>query len=264
MDVLLIERHGGTAVLTLNRPEARNALDPALRDAFAAAIPQLRDDPEVKALVICGTGGHFCAGGDVKAMKPEPAHDEVFGGRDRLLRLDRWFDELVDLEKPVIAAVDGVAFGAGLSLALAADIVLASPNARFCSVFARLGFVPDAGGMYLLPRAIGLARAKDMVFSARVVDAQEALAIGLVQRICEGDVLQAALAHAERFRHAPTAAIGIAKSVMNHAFESERREVYAQEALAQALCLQSAFHKEAARRFVGKQPPLYHWPETKA
>ena len=263
MDVLLIERRGGTAVLTLNRPEARNALDPSLREAFAAAIPQLRDDPEVKAVVITGTGGHFCAGGDVKAMKPSnPAQDKVFGTRERLLRLDRWFDELVDLEKPVIAAVDGVAFGAGLSLALAADYVFATPRARFCSVFARLGFVPDAGAMYLLPRAVGLARAKDMVFSARVVEAPEALSIGLVQKVCDGDVLQAALAHAERFHAAPTTAIGIAKSIMNHAFESERREVYAQEALAQALCLQSDFHKEAARRFVEKQPPLYQWPDA--
>jgi enoyl-CoA hydratase/carnithine racemase len=263
MDVLLIERHGATAVLTLNRPEARNALDPTLRQALAAVIPQLRDDPEVKAVVITGSGGHFCAGGDVKAMKPSsPAQDKVFGARERLLNLDRWFDELVDLEKPVIAAVDGSAFGAGLSLALAADFIFASPRARFCSVFARLGFVPDAGGMYLLPRAIGLPRAKDMVFSARVVEAPEALAIGLVQRICEGDVLQAAIDHAARFRDAPTAAIGIAKTVMNHAFESERREVYAQEALAQALCVQSDFHKEAARRFVEKQPPLYVWPDA--
>ncbi|TFZ02726.1 enoyl-CoA hydratase/isomerase family protein [Ramlibacter henchirensis] len=262
MDVLLIERHGATAVLTMNRPEQRNALAPALRDAFASAIAQVRDDPEVRAVVLTGAGGHFCAGGDVKAMAPAPSgQDRVFGGRERLLRLDRWFDQLVDLEKPVIAAVDGVAFGAGLSLALAADFILASPRARFCSVFARLGFVPDAGGMYLLPRAIGLARAKDLVFSARVVEASEALSIGLVQQLCEGDVLQAALAFAHRFHSAPTAALGIAKNVMNHAFESERREVYAQEALAQALCLQSEFHREAARRFVAKEPPLYQWPD---
>jgi enoyl-CoA hydratase/carnithine racemase len=222
----------------------------------------LRDDPEVKAVVLTGAGGHFCAGGDVKAMNPAgPAQDKVFGVRQRLLRLDRWFDDLVDLEKPVIAAVDGVAFGAGLSLALAADWTIATQRARFCSVFARLGFVPDAGGMYLLPRAVGLARAKEMVFSARVVEAREALAIGLVQQLCEGDVLQAALALAQRFHSAPTAAIGIAKTVMNHAFESDRRDVYAQEALAQALCAQSDFHREAARRFVDKEPPLYQWPE---
>jgi enoyl-CoA hydratase/carnithine racemase len=262
MDVLLIERHGATAVLTMNRPSQRNALDPELRDALAAAIAQVRDDADVKAVVLTGAGGHFCAGGDVKAMQPAAtSQDKVFGGRERLLRLDRWFDELVDLEKPVVAAVDGVAFGAGLSLALAADYIIASPRARFCSVFARLGFVPDAGGMYLLPRAIGLARAKEMVFSARVVDAPEALGIGLVQRLCD-DVLQAAIALAARFHGAPTAAIGIAKNVMNHAFESERRQVYAQEALAQALCIQSDFHREAARRFVDKEPPLYDWPDA--
>jgi 2-(1,2-epoxy-1,2-dihydrophenyl)acetyl-CoA isomerase len=265
MDVLLIERHGATAVLTMNRPEQRNALDPALRDAFAAAIAQVRGDTAVKAVVLTGAGGHFCAGGDVKAMGPSPqGQDPVFGGRQRLQRLHRWFDELVDLEKPVIAAVDGVAFGAGLSLALAADFVLATPRARFCSVFARLGFVPDAGGMYLLPRAIGLPRAKEMVFSARVVEAQEALAIGLVQQLCPGDVVQAALALAQRFHSAPTAAIGVAKSVMNRAFESDRQQVYAQEGLAQALCLQSEFFAEAARRFRAKEPPLYEWPERSA
>lgn len=262
MNVLHTERAGATAVLTLHRPSQRNALDPALRDALAEAVAQVRDDPAVRAVVLTGAGGHFCAGGDVKAMAPaSDGQDSVFGGRERLKRLHRWFDELVDLEKPVIAAVDGVAFGAGLSLALAADFILASPRARFCSVFARMGFVPDAGGMYLLPRAIGLARAKEMVFSARVVEAQEALTIGLVQHICEGDVLQAALAFAQRFHDAPTAAIGIAKGAMNRAFESERHEMYAQEALAQALCLQSEFHREAVRRFVEKQPPLYAWPE---
>ncbi|RYX93393.1 MAG: enoyl-CoA hydratase/isomerase family protein [Comamonadaceae bacterium] len=262
MDVLNIERHGATAVLLLNRPGQRNALDPELRDAMADAVAEVRDDPGVKAVVITGAGGHFCAGGDVKAMAPaREGQDKVFGGRERLQRLHRWFDGLVDLEKPVIAAVDGVAFGAGLSLALAADFVLATPRARFCSVFARLGFVPDAGAMYLLPRAIGLARAKDMVFSARVVEAPEALSMGLVQRIVEGDVLAEALAFAERFHEAPTSAIGIAKYVMNHAFESERRQAYDQEALAQALCLQSDFHREAVRRFVAKEPAIYTWPE---
>jgi 2-(1,2-epoxy-1,2-dihydrophenyl)acetyl-CoA isomerase len=259
---LLVERDGHVLVVTMNRPYRRNALSSEMMRRMGEAWDEANADPGVRAVILTGAGGHFCAGGDVKAMAPgATGQDKVFGGRDRLRRLQRWFDELVDLEKPVIAAVDGVAFGAGLSLALAADFILASPRARFCSVFARLGFVPDAGGMYLLPRAIGLARAKDMVFSARVVEAQEALALGLVQQVCEGDVLQAALAFAERFHAAPTAAIGIAKGVMNHAFESDRREVYAQEAMAQALCMQSDFHREAARRFVDKQPPLYQWDE---
>lgn len=264
MSAILIERVGATAVLTMNRPQARNALDLAMREAFAGAVAEVRDDPAVRAIVLTGAGGHFCAGGDVKAIaEGAQGGRDIYEGRERIRRIHRWFDELVDLEKPVIAAVDGVAFGAGLSIALAADFVIASPRAKFCAVFARLGYVPDMGAMYLLPRAIGLARAKDLVFSARVVEAQEALQLGLVQQVCTGELLQSALDFAQRFAHAPTEAIGLAKGVMNHAFESERRSVYAQEAMAQAMARESAFHHEAVRRFVAKEAPLYQWPETR-
>ena len=262
MSILLLERHGGTVVLTMNRPEQRNALDLELRSAFAQAVAEVRDDPSVRAVVLTGAGGHFCAGGDIKAMGTSDGKRDIFEGRERIRKIHRWFDELVDLEKPVIAAVDGVAFGAGLSLALAADFVLASPHAKFCSVFARLGYVPDTGAMYLLPRAVGLARAKDMVFSARVVDANEALAMGLVQQVVSGDLCQAALDFAARFQTAPTEALGLVKGVMNHAFESDRRSIYAQEAMAQAMCRESAFHQEAVRRFMAKEPPQYQWSEA--
>lgn len=264
MSALKIERDGATAVLVMNRPDQRNALDLGMREAFAAAVAEVRDDPAVRAVVLTGAGGHFCAGGDIKTVaQASEGKRDIFEGRERIRKIHRWFDELVDLEKPVVAAVDGVAFGAGLSLALSADFVIASSRAKFCSVFTRLGYVPDMGAMYLLPRAIGLARAKDMVFSARVVDAQEALAIGLAQQVCEGNVLEAALAFARRFHHAPTESIGIVKNVMNHAFESERRTVYAQEAMAQAMCRESDFHQEAVRRFLAKEAPVYQWPEEK-
>ena len=261
MPVLEITRTGSTAVLTLNRPAARNALDLELRQALAAAIPELRDDPSVRAVVLTGAGGHFCAGGDIRAMGGGQGATDVFEGRSRILSMQRWFDELVDMEKPVIAAVDGSAFGAGLSMALAADFVLASPRATFCAVFARIGYVPDLGGMYLLPRAVGLARAKELAFTARVVKAPEAVALGIAQQVVEDrPVLEAAVELAARFEHAPAGALGIVKSVMNHAFESDRRTVYMQEAMAQSLCRESAFHKEAAGRFLNKQAPLYQWP----
>lgn len=264
MSVLQVQRHGATAVLTLNRPEQRNALDLELRAAFAEAVPQVRDDPSVRAVVITGAGGHFCSGGDIKSMAQSlQGPRDIFEGRERIRKIHRWFDELVDLEKPVIAAVDGSAFGAGLSLALAADFVIASPRAKFCAVFARIGYVPDMGLMYLLPRAVGLARAKELVFSARVVDTGEAQSLGIVQQVAEGDVVQEALALAARFEHAPTEALGLAKSVMNRAFESDRDTVYAQEAAAQAMCRESAFHQEAVRRFLAKEAPAYQWPESK-
>ncbi len=264
MSVLEFTRSGTTAVLTMNRPSARNALDLELRQAFADLLPQVRDDADIRAVVLTGAGGHFCAGGDIRAMGAGQGNTDVFEGRNRILAMQRWFDELVDLEKPVIAAVDGVAYGAGLSLSLAADFVFASPRATFCAVFARIGYVPDLGAMYLLPRAVGLACAKELAFSARVVDASEALALGIAQRVIQDEpVLDAALTLAARFEHAPAGTLGIVKSVMNRSFESDRRSVYLQEALAQSLCRESAFHKEAVRRFIDKQPPLYSWPQEK-
>jgi enoyl-CoA hydratase/carnithine racemase len=148
-----------------------------------------------------------------------------------------------------------------MSLALAADFVLATPAASFCAAFTRMGYVPDMGAMYLLPRAVGLSRAKELIFSACVVKAPEAQAIGLVHQICEGDVLDAAVAFAGRFEHTPAGALGIVKSAVNHAFETDRRGVYAQEAMAQAMARESRFHQEAARRFLAKEPPLYQWPQ---
>ncbi|MDO9435973.1 enoyl-CoA hydratase/isomerase family protein [Hydrogenophaga sp.] len=265
MSVLTITQQGSTAVLTMNRPQQRNAMDLELRAAFEVAIAQVRDDPAVRSVVLTGAGGHFCAGADVRTIQAGASGPrDIYEGRDRIRKLQHWFDDWVDLEKPVIAAVDGVCFGAGLSLALAADFVLASPRASFCAVFARLGYVPDMGAMYLLPRAVGLARAKELVFSARVVDATEAKAMGLVHTLCEGDVLQAALTLAARFDHAPTGALGIAKAVMNRSFESSRDSVYEKEAMAQAMARESGFHQEAARRFLAKEEPLYQWPKNNA
>lgn len=249
-------------MLTMNRPEHRNALDQVMREEFLTAIATVRDDRDIRAVVLAGAGGHFCAGGDVKALAANAGlTKDVFRMRRNVRDLHRWFDELVDLEKPVIAAVDGVAFGAGLSLALAADFIIASPRATFCCAFARMGLVPDLGAMYLLPRAIGLSRAKELVFSARVVQADEALAMGLVHAVASGDVLQEALRLAARFDAAPVDALGIAKGILNHAFESDRTEVYEREALAQALCRESSFHVEAVQRFVNKQPPFYSWSD---
>jgi len=257
---LKITRHGATAVLAMDRPDQRNALNLEMRDAFARALPELREDGSIKAVVLTGSGGHFCAGGDIKSIaQAHAAGLDAFEGRERIRKIHHWYDALVDLEKPVISAVEGVAFGAGLSLALCADYAIARRGATFCAVFARIGFVPDMLGMYLLPRAVGLARAKELVFTARVCGAEEALELGLVHALCDGDPLEQALTMAERFHAAPTQALGLAKTIMNRTYESTREDIYAQEAMAQAICRDSAFHRDAARRFVEKLPPAYKW-----
>lgn len=258
---VLIEITEGIAQLTLNRPQAKNALSLQMREEMAAAVAQVRDDPAVYAVVITGAGGAFCAGGDLAQML-DPTQQGM-AWRERIRRLHRWFPELVNLEKPVIAAVDGPAYGAGMSLALAADFVLATPSARFCAVFGRIGFVPDMGAMQLLPRIVGLQRAKDLVFSARSIGAEEAQSLGIVTRIVPAESLRAeARAFAGRFAQASTDAIGMAKSIMNQAFHLDAHAMAEFEAYAQTLARHTEYHQQAVQRAKNKQPQPFDWDKT--
>ena len=153
-DAVRAERHGATLLLTLSRPATRNAFTPEIREGLAAGIARVRADASIRALVITGSGGHFCAGGDLRgiaAATRDPATDGATW-RARMQGTQRWIHDLLTLDRPVIAAVDGAAYGAGFSLALAADVVLATPAARFCLSFMKLGLVPDCGAFHTLPR----------------------------------------------------------------------------------------------------------------
>jgi 2-(1,2-epoxy-1,2-dihydrophenyl)acetyl-CoA isomerase len=255
---VLLDIADGVARLTLNRPAQRNPLTAEMRDAIAAAIATVRDDHEVHALVLTGAGAAFCAGGDLVAMQDPDNAGLVY--RERIRKLHRWFPELVNLEKPVIAAVNGAAFGAGLNLALAADFVLASPQASFCAVFGRIGFVPDLGGMYLLPRIVGLQRAKDLVFTARTLQPEEARDMGIVYRIVPAaELLAEATAMAGRFAAASLPALGMAKSIMNQSFHLDAHAMAELEAYAQTLCRATAYHQDAVGRFATKTPLAFDW-----
>ncbi|GGH66658.1 enoyl-CoA hydratase [Comamonas phosphati] len=252
----------GIGTITLNRPEARNALNQAMRPALAAAVAQMRDDASVHAVILTGAGGAFCSGGDISAMLDASRAGLAF--RAGMRELHQWFPELVNLEKPVIAAVDGPAFGAGLSLALAADFVLATRRAKFCAVFGRIGLVPDLGALHLLPRIVGLQKAKELVFSARTVEVEEARQLGMVYEVVEDGaaLTEAAQALARRFGQASTAAIGMAKTIMNQSFESDARTIAEMESYAQTLCRGSSYHQEAVRRFKDKQPLRFDWDKA--
>lgn len=255
----------GIATLTLNRPEARNALDQAMRDELAAAIARVRDDEAVHSVILTGAGSAFCSGGDIKSMLAS-GQGKTLEWRESIRKLHRWFPELVNLEKPVIAAVDGPAFGAGFGLALAADFIIATRRATFCAVFGRIGLIPDLGVMYLLPRIVGRQKAKELVFITRVVAADEAQSLGLVYGVAEdGNALQAAaLKLATELGEASTTAIGLAKSVMNQAFELDAHALAELEASAQAICRGSAYHQDAIQRFRDKRPLRFAGPREKA
>lgn len=250
---LRCERHGHVAVVTLDRPAARNALDEVMRRELPQLLQQLREDEAVRALVLHGAGGHFCAGGDLRAMSATPR--TAWQSRQRIHDLHEWLPAWVNLEKPVIAAVDGAAFGGGFSLALLADFVLATPRARFCQVFARIGLVPDLAAMYLLPRIVGLQRAKELMFSARVLPADEAKALGIVYALHEPEaLLPQALALAQRFTQASPLAIGLTKNILNQSFQLDQRALAELESYAQGLCMDSDYHRDAVRRFLAREP----------
>ncbi|RJF91847.1 enoyl-CoA hydratase/isomerase family protein [Noviherbaspirillum saxi] len=254
---VVFEKVGKTAVITLNRPQRRNALDDSIKDALAAAIKAVRQDRSVRSVVLTGAGGHFCSGADLK-NKESDDDEKSFAVRDLLLDAHRWHSELMDLEKPVIAAVDGYALGAGLSLALAADFVIASERARLVSSFPRMGFVPDLTLLYILPRLVGLPRAKEIVFSARDIAADEALAMGLVQAVVPAERLrETAIEFAQRFDNAPTHVLGMAKGILNRSFETDRHALTQLEAAFQGLCAGSNYHAESLNRFLSKEAPLY-------
>lgn len=258
---LMLDVHDSVATLTFNRPEARNALGGALRDEFGDAVAELaaRAGKDVKAVILTGAGKSFCAGGDINALR-EMSEQGPDAMRARMQASHEILSAWLDLPVPTIAAVNGAAAGAGFSLAIACDFVIAARSARFVMSFGRIGLVPDWGAMYLLPRIVGLQRAKDLVFTARTLDAEAALDCGLVLEVAGDEVLMdRARAFAAKFAGASPEAIGIAKRIMHAAFETDRASALDAEANAQAAANATGYHRDAVARFLAKTPLAFDW-----
>lgn len=253
-------RDGGVAIVTLNRPAAKNALTSGMFDELTALFKAFRDDDEVRSVVLSGAGGDFCAGGDVKGMgqggprTPEQRRTGMARCRDLAIAM-------ASLDKPVIAALDGVAYGAGVSLALLADIVLVSKRVRMALVFHRIGLVPDVGAWYTLPRAVGPQRAKELIFSAREFGAAEAKEMGLAMEVLAPEaLLPRALAIAHSFEGASATALSLSKQALRASLQSELPTMLDLEAAAQAIAIGSDYARESVRRFVAKEPAQFRWP----
>lgn len=264
MAALDLNIQDGVATLTMNRPEARNALSPDMKDDFARLLPQLAQDPAVRALVLTGAGGAFCAGGDIRSMSESRAGMTVEGWRQRMQEINAWARQLLEFEKPVVTAVDGSAFGAGFGLALAGDCVIASTRARFCMSFMRIGLVPDCGASYTLPRVVGVQRARELMLSAREVGAEEAQRLGIAMEVVAPEaLLPRALELARSFAQASPLAVSLVKAKMGAALATDLNAALAAEANDQALCFMSAYNADSVERFLAKQPPRFTWPAVK-
>ncbi|MCX7568103.1 enoyl-CoA hydratase/isomerase family protein [Sulfitobacter sp. F26169L] len=248
----------GIATLAFNRPKYRNAISLQMREELPPVIKRVSTDSDIRTLIITGNGGSFCAGGDIKDMGSVTSVDV---GRNRMRATGTLLQAVASIDKPVIAAVDGPAYGAGFGWAMLADFVLATPRAGFCASFGKLGLAPDFGLHYTLPRLVGLARAKDLIFSAREVKADEALEMGLVYRVVEADkIMDVAQDMAQAFCNASPTAIGVSKMLLDQTFGMDIRQIGEAEATNQAVCFVSDYHAEAAKRFLNKEPFKFKWP----
>lgn len=257
---ILFEVSDEIATVTLNRPEARNALSEPMRVQLGEVLAEVsaRAGKDVKAMILTGAGGAFCAGGDVKSMGERDRSPAA--GRTRLRNSHEVMYALMNVEVPVISLVDGAAAGAGANIALAADFVLATPRGFFLQAFGRIGLVPDWGGFFILPRIVGLQKAKELVFTARRVYAEEAKGLGMVYDVVpQENAMESARALAGRFRGASTTAIGIAKNILNQSYNLDHRALLELEAFGQGVCHTTEYHAEAVRRFRDKEPALFDW-----
>ncbi|HEY7041300.1 MAG TPA: enoyl-CoA hydratase [Methylomirabilota bacterium] len=248
------------AVLTLNRPERLNAMSRPMLDALLEALPRLAEDAAVGVIVLTGAGRGFCAGGDVKAM----AEGNELGGqtmeekaqalRSRM-EASRWLHEL---PKPTIAMMRGPAAGAGLSLAMACDMRIASDTVRLGTAFARVGYSGDFGGSYYLTQLVGTAKARELYFTADLLDAQQALALGLVNRVVpDARLEEETMALASRLARGPRVAYRYMKRNMNAAESASLKEMLDLEAWHHTRTGMTEDHREAARAFVEKREPQF-------
>jgi enoyl-CoA hydratase/carnithine racemase len=253
---ILTETENGIATLTLNRPSVRNAIDDAMRTELIAALDALGRDAAVRAVVVTGAGKGFCSGGDVKGMMQrmaEPPTELAINGWRRQQRTHHAIAALHALGKPTIAAVNGAATGLGCDVALCCDFIIASDAASFAMSYVRRGLIPDGGGMYFLPRRVGLARAKELIFTGRTVAPAEALALGMIERVTAPDRLLAdARAWADTLSHGSSAALALSKAILDRTFETTMDQVFASGSQAQAICYTTAEHHASVNAFLAK------------
>lgn len=254
-ETILYTLDAGVLTIALNRPDVLNAFNRRMTDEIQSALKQAERDPDVRCIVFTGTGRAFSSGEDLKARSAEGESD--FGSTLRE-RYNPIVLKMRNIEKPVLGSINGVAAGAGCSLALACDMRIASDKARFIEVFVRVGLVPDSGSSFFLPRLVGLGKALEMAFLGDEVGAEEALQLGLVNRVVPADQLESATHElALRLAKGPTKAIGLAKRAMNRALHMDLEQILDYEVHAQEAAGASDDHKEGIAAFLEKRTPEF-------
>ncbi|WP_343736770.1 enoyl-CoA hydratase/isomerase family protein [Achromobacter sp.] len=255
-EFIKLQSERGVATLTLNRPEKRNAISDPMRGELIHALESVAQDRAVKALVLTGAGKGFCAGGDISGMQRRmdaPVGEVAFNGWSRQQRVHHAVSLLFRMPKPTIAAVNGAAAGLGADTALSCDFIVASDSASFTWSYIARGLIPDGGGMYFLPRRVGLARSKELIYSGRKVAAEEAFTLGIADRLVPaGEELQEAQAWAAELAQGSATALALSKSILDQSSELTADQIFAMGSQAQGICYTSTEHRESVAAFLAK------------
>jgi len=264
---LLAELRDQVLWLTINRPDAGNAITPAVRNRMIEHLTEANGSFDVRAIVLTAAGEkHFCTGADLRSgratppPRPEGAPERIAGDAARMIRtgIQRLISAILDCEKPVLAAVNGTAAGGGAAMVLASDLVIAAEHARIIQVFVRRGLIPDGGPTYLLPRLVGLQRAKELVFFGDDLSAADAERIGLVNKVVPGAELASTAAQwAGRLAQGPTKTIGFAKRLLNRSLDVDRATLFEEEALLVEMVAATEDSKEGVASFVERRPTQF-------
>ena len=249
-----LAKHDGIATVTLNRPDKLNALTDEMYARLIAIFAELAGDESVRAVVVTGAGRGFCSGSDVGGM----LKTDLVAGRARMQVRHRMIINLVNIEKPVIAAVRGPVAGIGFSLALACDLIVASETARFSQIFKNIGLIPDGGSVFFLTQHLGIARAKELVYTARMLPAQEAKEWGIVSRVVpDGELETAATGLAAELANSATFALGLAKKMFQTMYVPTLEMLLETENLSQSLARLTEDHREGVTAFRDKRKPKF-------
>lgn len=254
-DTILFEKQGGVALITMNQPEMMNALQADMARDLLSAVRAAAEDTEIGSIVLTGAGKSFSSGGDIGRLMQG---FDLLEGRRWLQEGYGQLTELARVKKPVIAAVNGYAVGAGFSLAMLCDLIYAADTAKFGQAFIKIGAVPDCGSLYFLPRLVGLQKAKELVFTGMNIDAAEAHRIGIVNGLFPAaELLPEVLRMGQQLAEGPAVALAQAKEILNASSNLSLNEVMELEIYAQSLCFQTEDHKEGVFAFLEKRKPEF-------
>jgi len=245
----------GIATITLNRPECMNSINQEMADELIQALKDIKSDSSVKTVVLAGCGKAFTAGGDLGYLV---SITDPIKAREFITSVGQIVTLIMMMEKPVIAMVNGVAAGAGFNLALACDIIFCAKSARFAQSFVKVGLVPDCGGLYLLPRIVGLHKAKELMFTGDLIDAQTALSLSIVNQVVDdAELKEVTYKFAARLAQSAPVALGLIKRMINRSDNLDLESTLEFEANLQTICMQTEDHKEGVAAFKEKRTPLF-------